>query len=433
MADSTLAVPREDLWDVIGRALERLLPAERHLRLLLLLLTVSLFLRILWLDRPAGALIFDEAYYVNASRVLLGIAPDPAHYSDATLGLDPNTEHPPLAKLLVAGSMAIFGDNAYGWRIPSVLAGMASIILVYAIVRRLHENPYVAVAAAGLLAFDNLVYVHSRIFTLDIFQLAFMLLGVLLYVRGRASLAGAGFGLAALCKIGGVFGLLIAAGYEALRLVQGESSWREERRALMRRLSRMLAAFVLVFFVLLGIMDRLWVGYDDPFSHVQKIVTYGALLKREAPSGIESYPWQWLWNERQIPYLEVDQEVMANDEVVEKRPVVLFLGALNPYILGLLPFGLAFAAYAWWTRKPGAHLGALALSWFAVTYAPFYMFSIVQHRISYLFYFLPTLPAVAMAAAYFLSDSGLPTAVRWTAMGAVVVGFYGLFPFKPVP
>jgi hypothetical protein len=31
--------------------------------------------------------------------------------------LDPNTEHPPLGKLLIALSVLLFGDNGIAWRI----------------------------------------------------------------------------------------------------------------------------------------------------------------------------------------------------------------------------------------------------------------------------------------------------------------------------
>ncbi|HVN64380.1 MAG TPA: phospholipid carrier-dependent glycosyltransferase, partial [Candidatus Binataceae bacterium] len=43
---------------------------------------------------------------------------------------------PPLAKLIVAGSVRIFGNNPWGWRIPSVFMGTALIPLAYAIALR---------------------------------------------------------------------------------------------------------------------------------------------------------------------------------------------------------------------------------------------------------------------------------------------------------
>jgi dolichyl-phosphate-mannose-protein mannosyltransferase len=161
-----------------ARATDFLVPAELHRQLLMLLLGVGFALRMVWLAQPDSALIFDEKYYVNAARVIVGIPPGQDTYTDNPLGLDPNTEHPPLAKLLVAASMAALGDNPWGWRIPSVVFGTLSILLMYGIARRVSADVYVGLLAAALLAFDNLAFVHSRIFTLDIFQLAFMLLGI---------------------------------------------------------------------------------------------------------------------------------------------------------------------------------------------------------------------------------------------------------------
>ena len=217
-------------------------------------------------------------------------------------------------------------------------------------------------------------------------------------------------------------------------MLRGDQSWRERWRPAVRRLTRMALTFLAVFLVLLATFDRLWVGYNTPIEHVQRMLSYGLALRRErGPSGIESYPWQWLWNETQIPYLKVEQQIKVGDEVREQRPTIFFVGAMNPYVLGLLPLGLAFAAYAWWLRLGGANLAALALAWFVLTYLPVYAAAIIGQRISYLFYFLPTLPAVALAGSYFLLEAGLPRLVLWVYLVAVLLGFYGYFPFKPVP
>ena len=60
-------------------------------------------------------------------------------------------------------------------------------------------------------------------------------------------------------------------------------------------------------------MDHFWVGYSQPFEHLSHIVSYAQLLRRQAPSGVESTAWQWLWNDVQIPYLKVEQQVKAGD------------------------------------------------------------------------------------------------------------------------
>ena len=50
-----------------------------------------------------GHAFFDEVHYVPAARAWLN-------------GQLLNLEHPPLGKLILAGSMRILGDNVWGWR-----------------------------------------------------------------------------------------------------------------------------------------------------------------------------------------------------------------------------------------------------------------------------------------------------------------------------
>jgi predicted membrane-bound dolichyl-phosphate-mannose-protein mannosyltransferase len=138
-----------------------------------LVLVAAFVARVAWLNLPDGGLIFDEAYYVNAARVLLGWpVAEGAHYAGSPAGLDPNTEHPPLGKLLIALSMSVFGDTGIGWRIPSIIAGLVAIAAVYRIVRASGETPWLAILVVGILAFDNLTLVHGRIATLDMLVLA---------------------------------------------------------------------------------------------------------------------------------------------------------------------------------------------------------------------------------------------------------------------
>src|ERR1700744_1553850 len=136
-------------------------------------------------------LIFDEAYYVNAARVIVGIHPPQGdHYSASPLGSDPNAEHPQGAKLIVAGAIELFGDGPFAWRLPSLLFGSIAILGMYALVRSGGGGRWSSLGAATLMATDNLLLVHSRIFTPDIYVVAMMIWGVAFYLQDRPVLAG---------------------------------------------------------------------------------------------------------------------------------------------------------------------------------------------------------------------------------------------------
>ena len=56
--------------------------------------------------------IFDEKYYVNASRVVAGVPMSSIDtYANASpAGTDPNGEHPQLGKVIIAATIRLFGD-----------------------------------------------------------------------------------------------------------------------------------------------------------------------------------------------------------------------------------------------------------------------------------------------------------------------------------
>ena len=171
---------------------------------------ISLAARVAFLGSPchepctsasAHVLVFDESYYVNAARVIAGVGPPPgAHYRDAPAGDDPNAEHPQLAKVVIAGAIELFGDGPLAWRLPSILLGSLAILGMFALVRSAGGGPWVAVGAAALMAADNLLLVHSRIATLDIYAVTAMIWAAVLYLRGRPLLAGAVIGVGACAK-----------------------------------------------------------------------------------------------------------------------------------------------------------------------------------------------------------------------------------------
>lgn len=404
---------------------------------LALLLIAALVVRILWLTTPQGSLIFDETYYVNAARVLLGwTVPTGAPYADAPIGLDPNTEHPPLGKLLIALSMAAFGDNGLGWRLPSVIAGMVALAAVYKIVRSAGESARLALLVIGFVAFDNLMLVHSRIGTLDILVLAPILVGAWLALRGRWAAAGAATGIGMLMKLTALYGLLALLIMLALALL---ATWHRQRRLRLSDLQPtvvMLIAFSIVTIGGLWLLDLRFSSYANPIEHLRRMIEYGANLARGVAGpgscpGNDSSPLQWLVNQCQMSYLRVDVTVSAGDKVLSINPTIDFRGAMNPVLIGSLPVAFLFTGWLAWKRRN--RLAGWTMVWAAANYLPYLALALTSSRVMYIYYFLPVVPSLAIGVALLLLRSGLPRVVAWGYVAVYVVGFLAYFPFRQIP
>jgi Dolichyl-phosphate-mannose-protein mannosyltransferase len=191
---------------------------------LCVILLLSLGARVVNLDEPCTSpckassphtLIFDEHYYVNAARVIAGINPPAGQpYHGAPLGDDPNAEHPQLAKIVIAGGIDLFGDDPTGWRIGSILFGLIALGALYALVRAAGGSPWLAVGASAVGALDNLLLVHGRIATLDIYAVAMMMIAATLYLRRRPLSAGIAAAIAGCMKEVGLYVVLVIVLFE---------------------------------------------------------------------------------------------------------------------------------------------------------------------------------------------------------------------------
>jgi predicted membrane-bound dolichyl-phosphate-mannose-protein mannosyltransferase len=418
-------------------ALRRVLGWVRDPGVVLPLLLLSAFaLRGAWIDVPPGGLIFDEAYYVNAARVILGWPVEAgAHYADSPAGLDPNIEHPALGKLLIAGSMLALGDNGLGWRLPSVTAGMIALAALYLIVRAAGESRWLAVLVVGLAAFDNLMFVHGRMGTLDMMALAPMLVAAWLALRDRWLLAGVFVAVGALVKLTALYALLALL---VLLVIRATGAWRQGRRVgtEVRAGAVLVGAFGFVAFLGLWALDARFTTFASPIDHVGHMVQYAAAL--EAPedrgglcTGASSAPWQWLINECQINYLRVDVTVTEGEEVVSRTATIDFRGALNPLLAGTIPLAALFVGWVAW--RTGNVLAVWAIVWAAANFLPLVWLALVSQRVTYLYYFLPVVPALAVAVAILLTRARLPRAVVWGYLVAYAVGFLAYFPFREIP
>lgn len=428
--------PHEERWPTLAAARTRLVAAVEALdpvHVLVVVLVGAALLRLVWLTLPAGTLIFDEAYYVNAARAILGwpIA-DGAPYAGAVAGLDPNVEHPPLGKVLIAGTMLVFGDNGLGWRLPSVVAGLLALAALYRIVRATGGGVRLATLAVVVFSLDNLSFVHGRIGVLDMPALAAILVGAWLGLTRRPVLAGTAFAVGCLIKVTAVFGLLAYLLVVAIPLLE---RWRAGEGIGLRDVRAPALAIVAWAVVALGglwLLDREFTEFATPLDHVRHMVGYAAALSGgPIPGGIASQPWDWIVNGGGFDYLRVGRDTLVDGEIVASRVTVQFQALLNPVLIGsaalVVPFGLLLAVRR---RDPLARWG---LAWIAATYLPYYLLLAVSHRIMYFYYVLPVVPALSALTAVFLVRSRLPRPVVWGYLAALVVAYLALFPFRKVP
>ncbi len=410
--------------------------------LLLAAVIVSVGLRAAWLSEPCRApcrtaadhsLVFDETYYVSAARAIAGLRPLPgqAHYASIPAGDDPNAEHPQLAKLVIAGSIELLGDNPWAWRLGSLIAGTVAILGMFALVRAAGGPRSTAAVAAALMAADNLLLVHGRIATLDIYAVAAMVWAVALYLRGRVLGAAAGLAIGSCCKLVAPYALLVLAFVELARALR---TGRAERLAAARRFGLMTAASAAGTVVLLAVLDRIAPPYDPVsghrvgggvFGHLAHMVSYASQQSSpHGPSGIASVPWGWLIDLKWITYLNIEPSRPAPglDHI---HPAVHFIGVISPPILLL---GLAGVGWAAWRRRP------LAPAWLAGTFLPFAALSVFWQRTSYLYYMVIVMPGLYVGAAELVVRlrPRFPRAVlAWSA--SVVVALVLLYPFTPLP
>lgn len=397
-----------------------------------LVLVAALLARTIWLTQPAGALIFDEVYYVNAARVVLGVPVEADKpYADAPPFLDPNTEHPPLGKVVLAGSMTVFGDNALGWRVPSVLAGMIALLALYGIVRAAGAGARLGLLAVGIYAVDGLSFIHGRVGTLDMLSLAPLLVGAWLALRGRWVLAGAMLAVGTLVKITGITAL------GAILLWQAAALWPSLRARTVKLRDLRPSVAVVVAFLGVGLgglwlLDARYTAFATPFDHLVRIFGYGlALHDQYSPTAITSRPWEWLVGGGQFDYFKTAVNTMVDDKVVDSRAIVQFHAALNPVLIGGLTIVVAFAA--WRAVRMRDRLAAFGIAWLAASLLPYVALALVSNRAMYLYYVLPAVPALALLSALFLRRARLPGIVTWAYVAASAVAFAAAFPFRQPP
>ncbi len=374
--------------------------------LLLTLMCGGVAARLVNLQYPAS-FIFDEHHFVENARNYL------AHRGDWN-------DHPPLGKLVIAASMRALGDNALGWRLPSLLLGLLTIAVAGVASARLFRSREAGLMAAALIAADGAFIVYSRTALLD-GQLVFLQALALLVATFRwrlvtAVAAGAVFGLACSVKFSGV-GLLVLFG--AAMVLDETIDWR--RRFTFALLIGVVG--VVVYFALyalgLSISGVAW-GPSEVWANTQRLLQHhGGLtdMKHASTSGWAT----WFLPLKPIVFLReghlgaVRMVTMLGNLAVWWAASATFFGAVT-----LVLRDGTRRAREWPHGKALLLLLAAALGFLA----PW----VLSHRDSYAYHYLPTYLALVVLLAGVLrwaSERAPKQVLGYLCVVTVVSALYG--------
>lgn len=329
---------------------------------LALVLLVSLALHLAVISQPAE-LVFDEQHYVVDARSIL------------SGGGDLRPEHPPLGKLLIAASLYVCGDNPFGWRLSSVVFGLLGLALFYLICRRLGLDVLPAVLALSLLAFENLTFVQAGVAMLDVFMGTFVLAAFWLYLKGWFPLAALAGALAALCKLPG-----------ALALAAIFLHWLVAGRKQPALFLVSLALSPIFFVILLGAFNSLIAGrFMDPLQAIRDMASLSSSLTfASTPSDQSSRPWEWIIKPLLLPYWYTPN----------------YTGAISFTLWAVILPSMGWLVYL---AVKGSNAARFGLAWFAALYLAWIPLDLFTDRITFIFYFLPAVGAVCLAAGLWLA------------------------------
>jgi dolichyl-phosphate-mannose-protein mannosyltransferase len=370
-------------------------------------IVLAAIVRLWGLSSPAD-MYWDEQHYVFDAEAYLGggIGPPVGDPPEVRIADEGTWVHPPLGKWMIALlGVGPLGLRSVGWRLPSAIFGIAGVAFLYFLALKLWRSIWWAGLAAFLLALDGLHIVHSRIAMLDIFLTTFITAGILLLVLDRRRMesseepasrgmvdrifgsayrlgAGLCFGAAIATKWAGVFALALAVLLSSVWIVRDT---RRKQASLPRGLATVatsfLAAPLAVYLLSYGaFFYQHGPAIGDFITLQRRILAYHLGHAKLQPENSLPHTWPLLLHP--IQYFR--------DTSGESVRAIFALG--NPAVwwgfLALLPVALINVV-----RRP-TWQDAVIFGGYLALYLPW----LIVSRSQFLFYMLPAVPFMCLAA-----------------------------------
>jgi dolichyl-phosphate-mannose-protein mannosyltransferase len=310
-----------------------------------------------------------------------------------------------------------FDDNPWCWRFFPITFGIGTIVIFYFICRRLNMSNTAASIATFFLAFENMTFVQDSVAMLDVFYVFFMFAAFLLYLSRRYISAGIAVGLSALGKVLG-----------ALTMPVLILHWFFTRFRRSRWFALTVALSVITFALGLPALEAIITHhFANPVDRLKTLVDLSSSLtfaNTTHPS--LSRPWQWVFGYKVMPF-------WYNPN---------FISAISPSVWVLIVPAFGYMVYRAVRRDEAGLFGS---AWFFCTYVLWIPLSLITNRVSYPFYFYPSIGAVCLGIGMGITKlidifRARPSGkLKWTVLSIIILiflahiaSFIVMYPLMPI-
>ncbi len=366
--------------------------------------------------------------------------------------------HPPLGKLIIALGILVFGMKPFGWRIMGALFGVAMVPLMYVFAKRIFKRTDFAFVAAGLWAFDCMHFTQTRIATIDVYGVFFILLMFFFmyeYVRQDyftaplkdkfkpLALSGVAFGLGCASKWIGCYagaGLavvlffhLFCALFEAYK---GHDEGASERRTLFWDKLSVTALWCCLWFLL--VPGLIYFASYFPYYRYEASIrqSYGlrdmwdTLLKNQKDMYnyhsqlTATHMCQSMWYQWPFTFKSVWFYVSGNGERISN-----IASTGNPAVWWISAVGSVCLFLEWVLGKVKKNpVHSILFVGVAANYLPW----VLVTRCVFLYHFFATVPFILLSTVYLLflmeRENRRLRYIKWAWLGLAVLYFALLYP-----
>ena len=371
--------------------------------------------------------------------------------------------HPPLGKLFIMLGVWVCGMTPFGWRVVGALFGIAMLPVLYAFGKRLFKSSNYALVLTTLFAFDFMHFTQTRIATIDVYSVFFILLmyyymyqyiTMNFFVDGfkktlkPLALSGLFFGIGAACKWTSIyagaglavllFSSLISRYLDYVQVNARDNDADKARVKDFWQITIKTLLWSVLFFIIIP-FTIYFASYTPYYIYesgqttgyglkamFQTFTKYQAFMYNYHSHLVATHPYQSSWYS--WPFTIKPMWYYFNSYIAPEQVSTLSASG-NPAVWWVSAIG---AVALLWARLSKRIAPDRAMQIFCVGILANYLPWVLVTRCTFIYHYFATVPFILMATVYALQklEQKYPEAnfLKWFWVGVAVLFFVLLYP-----